>query len=143
MVPWSRARIAFMAVRKLCRVGTGANRNRPWYSIWVPLWEPTPRVVACPIAGHRYLIFQPRTTRNTRKQIVERLGFASVYSGVLWFYSTNLGDGLILSESARSMVSDLCCLRGADSKGGGISKCRASLSDFLTTDNTEHTETDR
>jgi hypothetical protein len=63
-----------------------------------------------------------------------------VYSGVLWFYSTNLGDSLILSESARSMVSDLCCLRGADSKGGGISKSLASLSNFLTTEYTEHTD---
>ena len=41
------------------------------------------------------------------------------------------------------MVLDLGCLMGADTKGGSMSNCRASLSDFLTTDNTEHTETDR
>ena len=38
------------------------------------------------------------------------------------------------------MVSDLGCLMGADSKGGSMSNCRASLSDFLTTEHTEHTD---
>jgi len=41
------------------------------------------------------------------------------------------------------MVLDLGSLMGADTKGGSMSNCRASLSDFLTTEYTEHTETDR
>jgi hypothetical protein len=38
------------------------------------------------------------------------------------------------------MVTDLGCLMGADSKGGSMSNCRASLSNFLTTEYTEHTD---
>ena len=41
------------------------------------------------------------------------------------------------------MVPDLGSLMGADTLRVGPSKSLASLCDFLTTDNTEHTETDR